>query len=146
MLLLQRIYWGTFVGFPRKKRGVDGYARCRLCRVDLSIAGRGLHNLWDHWKGREHTGLEQRYRIMSNRPFLDKSCRPVSLEEDRRIRAERMSEPPVVSESDFNHTVEERMAIELAEECEGAKPQCASQCVESSASYLWLRCFINSFA
>ena len=67
---------GTFVGFPRNKHVVDGFARCRLCRVDLSIAGRGLHNLWDHWKGREHTCLEQRFRIMSNRPLLDKSCRP----------------------------------------------------------------------
>ena len=78
---------------------------------------------------------------MSNKPLLDKSCRPVSLEEDRRIRAERMSEPPVVLETEFNLTVEERMAIELAEDCEGAKPQLS----ESSASYLWLGCFINSF-
>ena len=87
---------GTFVGFPRNKRVVDGYARCRLCRVDLCIADRGLHNPWDHWKGRKHTRLEQRYRIMSNKPLLDKSCPPVSLEEDRRIRAESMSEPPIV--------------------------------------------------
>ena len=33
------------------------------------------------------------------------------------------------------------MAIELAEECEGAKLQLS----ESSASYLWLCCFIDSF-
>ena len=129
---------GTFVGFPRHKRVIDGYARCRLCRVDLSIAGRGLHNLWDHWKGREHTRLEQRFRIMSNRPLLDKSCRPVSVEEDRRIRAERMSEPPVILESEFRLTVEERVAIE---EAAGAKPKLA----ETSAAYLWLCCFINGF-
>ena len=131
---------GTFVGFPRNKRVVDGYARCRLCRVDLSIAGRGLHNLWDHWKKREHTRLEQRYQIMSNKPLLDKSCRPVSLEEDRRIRAERMSEPPILLESEFKLTVEERMAIELEDENAGAKPQLP----ETSAAYLWLCCFINS--
>ena len=132
---------GTFVGFPRNKRVVDGFARCRLCRVDLSIAGRGLHNLWDHWKGREHTRLEQRYRIMSNKPLLDKSCRPVSLEEDRRIRAERMSEPPVILESEVKLTVEERIAIEIEEEAVGSKPQLS----ESSSSYLWLCCFINNF-
>ena len=132
---------GTFVGFPRNKRVVDDFARCRLCRVDLSIAGRGLHNLWDHWKGREHTRLEQRYRIMSNKPLLDKSYRPLSLEEDRRIRAERMSEPPVFLESEVKLTVEERRAIEIEEEAAGSKPQLS----ESSASYLWLCCFINNF-
>ena len=132
---------GTFVGFPRNKRVIDGYARCRLCRVDLSIAGRGLHNLWDHWKGREHTRLEQRFRIMSNRPLLDRSCRPVSLEEDKRIRAERMSEPPVILESEFKLTVEERIAIEIEEEASGAKPKLT----ETSSSYLWLGCFINGF-
>ena len=132
---------GTFVGFPRKKRVIVGYARCRLCRVDLSIAGQGLHNLWDHWKMREHTDLAQRYRIMSNKPLLDKSCRPVSLEEDRRIRAERMSEPPIVLELEFKLTVEERMAIEIEEVTAGAKPQLSG----TSAAYLWLCCFINSF-
>ena len=133
---------GTFVGFPRNKRDVDGYARCRLCRMDLSIAGRGLHNLWDHhWKGREHTRLEHRYRIMSNEPLLDKSCRPVSLEEDRRIRAERLSEPPIVLESEFTLAAEERMAIELEEENAGAKPQLS----ETSAAYLWGCCFLNNF-
>ena len=132
---------GTFVGFPRNKRVVDGFARCRLCRVDLSIAGRGIHNLWDHWKGREHTRLEQRFRIMSNRPLLDKSCRPMSLDEDRRTRAARVSEPPVILESEVKLTVEERIAVELEEEAAGSKPELS----ESSASYLWLCCFINNF-
>ena len=131
----------TFDGFPRNKRVVDGFARCRLCRVDLSFAGRGLHILWDHWKGREHTRLEQRFRIMSNRPLLDKSCRPVSLDEDRRIRAARVSEPPVILESEVKLTVEERIAVELEEEAAGSKPELS----ESSASYLWLCCFINNF-
>ena len=133
---------GTFIGFPRNKRVVDGFARCRLCRVDLSIASRGMHNLWEHWTGREHTHLEQRYRIMSNKTLLDKSCRPVSLEEDRRIRAERMSEPPVILESEVKLTVEERIAIEIEEEAAGSK---LPQLSESSASYLWLCCFLNNF-
>ena len=123
---------GTFVGFPKHKRVIDGFARCLLCRADISIADRGVHNLWDHWKGREHTRLEQKYRTMSNKPLLDKSCRPVSMAEDRRIRAERMSEPPVFLESTLNLSVDEMTAIELAEETAGAKPQLT----ESSGAYL----------
>ena len=92
-------------------------------------------------KAGEHTRLEQRFRIMSNRPLLDRSCRPVSLEEDKRIRAERMSEPPVILDSEFKLTVEERIAIEIEEEASGAKPKLT----ETSSSYLWLCCFINGF-
>ena len=69
---------GNFVGLPRNKRVIDGYARCPLCRTDLSIAGRGLSSLWEHWKGVKHTHFEQKYRIMTHKPLLDKSCRPVS--------------------------------------------------------------------
>ena len=79
--------------------------------------------------------------IKTLKPLLDKSCRPVSLEEDKQIRAERMSEPPVFLESTNNLTVEEMTAIELEEETAGAKPQLS----ESSAAYLWLTNFINSF-
>ena len=78
---------------------------------------------------------------MSNRPLLDKSCRPVSLDEDRRIRAARVSEPPVILESEVKLTVEERIAVEIEEEAAGSKPELS----ESSASYLWLCCFINNF-
>ena len=90
---------------------IDGYARCLLCMADLSIAGRGLSSLWDHWKGVEHSILEQKYRIMTQRPLLDKSCRAVTAEEDRKIRRERMSEPPVFMETELSLTVEERIAI-----------------------------------
>ena len=38
----------TFVGFSRNKEVNDGYARCLLCRADLSIAGRGISSLWSH--------------------------------------------------------------------------------------------------
>ena len=54
---------------------------------------------------------------------------------------EKMSEPPIVLESEFKLTVEERMAIEREEETAGAKPQLS----ETSAAYLWLCCFNNSF-
>ena len=105
---------GLFVGFPRHKRVADGYARCLMCKVDISIAGRGLGILWGHWKGAEHTRLEQKFRIMTQRPLLDRSCRPVSADEDRRIRLERMVEPPVYLESELGLSVEERLAIEAA--------------------------------
>ena len=132
---------GDFVGFPRNKRVIDGFARCLLCKVDLSIAGRGLHNLWDHWRGREHTRLEQKYRIMMNSPLLDRSCRLVSKEEDQRIRMERMFEPPVYLESALGLTVEERIAIEIAEAESAEKPKLSDE----SAAYLWLCNFINCF-
>ena len=132
---------GTFVGFPRNKRVIDGYARCMLCQADLSIAGRGLSSLWDHWKGVEHTRLEQKYRIMTHRPLLDKSCRPVSAEEDRRIRRARLTEPPVFLESALKLTVEERIAIEEAEAEEGARPHLHYE----SVNYLWLSNFVSSF-
>ena len=128
------------MGFPRHKRVVDGFARCLLCRVDLSFAGSGLSSLWDHWKGVEHTRLEQKYRIMTRKPLLDKSCRAVSAAEDRRIRRERMSEPPVYLESELSLTVDERIAIEEAEEAEGQRPQLAV----GSVNYLWLSNVINS--
>ena len=86
---------GTFVSFQLHKRVVDRFARFLLCRFDLNIAGRGLSSLWDHWKGIGLTRLEQKYRIITQRPLLDKSCRPVNAAEDRRIREERMSEAPV---------------------------------------------------
>ena len=132
---------GTFVGFPRHKRVIDGYARCLFCKVDLSIAGRGLSSLWEHWRGVEHNRLEQKYRIMMQMPLLDKACRPVSAEEDRRIRQARMSEPPVFLESELSLTVDERIAIEEAVAAAGGKPALS----EESVSFLWLCQFVSSF-
>ena len=131
----------TFVGFPRHKRVIDGYARCLLCKVDLSIAGRGLSSLWEHWRGVEHTRLEQKYRIMMQMPLLDKACRPVSAEEDRRIRRARMSKPPVFLESEHSLTVNERIAIEEAEAAAGGKPALSGE----NVSFLWLCQFVSSF-
>ena len=62
------------------------------------------------------TSLEQKYRIMVQKLLLDKSCRPVSAEEDRRIRLARMSEPPVFLESSLSLSIEKHVAIEEAEE------------------------------
>ena len=132
---------GLFVGFPRHKRVADGYARCLMCKVDISIAGRGLGNLWGHWKGAEHTRLEQKFRIMTQRPLLDRSCRPVSADEDRRIRLERMVEPPVYLESELGLSVEERLAIEAAASSSDTRLELPKE----SASYLWLMQFMNAF-
>ena len=129
------------MGFPRHKRVMDGFARCFLCRGDLSFAGRGLSSVWDHWKCVEHTRLEQKYWIMTQKPLLDKSCRPVSAEEDRRIRLARMNEPPVTLESEQSLTVEERIAIEEAQEEEGQRRHLSVE----SVSYLRLCSFISSF-
>ena len=60
---------------------------------------------------------------MPNKPLLEKSCGRASIVEDRRIKAERMSEPPMFLESTLNLSVNEMTAIELAEEAAGAKPQ-----------------------
>ena len=136
---------GTFMGFPRHKRVVDGFARCLLCRVDLSIAGRGLSSLWDHWRGVEHTRLEQKYRIMTQRPLLDKSCRAVTAEEDRRIRRKRMSEPPVFMETELSLTVEERIAIEEEEEEEEEEEGQRPLLPGGSSHYLWLCNFVAAF-
>ena len=132
---------GTFVGFPRNKRVIESYARCTQCRADLKIAGRGLSSLWELWKGVEHTRLEQKYRIITHKPLLDKSCRPDSAEEDRRIRRARLTEPPVFLQSALSLTVKERIAIGEAEAEEEARPQL----LDGSVNYLWLSSFIARY-
>ena len=77
---------------------------------------------------------------MTQSPLLDKFCRAVTAE-DRRIRRERMSEPPVFMESELGLTVEEKIAVEEAEEEEGQRPQLP----EGVMNYLWLSNFIVSF-
>ena len=132
---------GTFVSFPRHKQVVNGSARCLLCTADLSIAGRGLSSLWEHLRGVEHNRLEQKYRIMMQKPLLDKACQPVSAEEDRRIRRESMTEPPVFLESALGLTVDERIAIEEAEASSGERPTLSQE----SVSFLWLSQIASSF-
>ena len=55
-------------------------------------------------------------------PLLDKACRPVTADEDKRIRQERMTEPPVFLESELSLFVDERIAIEEAEASSGERP------------------------
>ena len=133
---------GLFAGFPRHKRVIDGFVRCLMCKADNSITGRGLGNLWGHWKSAEHTRLEQKFRIMTQRPLPDKSCRPVSVEEDRRIRLARKTEPLVYLESTLSLSVEERIAMEEAAAASLARPVVSGE----SANYLWSSYFINCFA
>ena len=133
---------GLFVGFQRHKRVADGYARCLMCKANISFAGRGLGDFLGHWKGADHTLLEEKFRIMTQRPLLDRSCRPVSADEDRRIRLERMVEPPVYLESEIGLTVEERLAIEGAALASDTRLELPAE----SSSYLWLMQFRNAFA
>ena len=51
---------------------------------------------------------------MTQCPLLENSCRPVSAEEDFRIRRGRMVEPPAYLESALGLSVDERIAIEEA--------------------------------
>ena len=111
-----------FVGFPRDKRVIDVYARCMMCRADFSIARRGIQNLWGHRKGARHTRIEQKFKIMTQHPLLDKSCRPVTVEEEQRIRLECMSEPPVYLELLLSLTSERRFALEQESEAAINRP------------------------
>ena len=74
-------------------------------------------------------------------PLLDKSCRPVSADDDKRIRLERMVEPPVYLESPISLSLEERVSLEREVEEEGARPVLST----ASAAYLWLCFFLNCF-
>ena len=62
-------------------------------------------------------------RIMKQKLLLDKSCCSVSAEEDRRIRRERISKPPVFLKSELGLIVEDRIATEKVQEEEGQRPQ-----------------------
>ena len=136
---------GLFVGFTRHKRVIDWYARCLMCKADISIAGRwalgALQNLWEQKKSAELSRLEQMFRIKTQRTLLDKWCRPVSVYEDRRNRLARKTEPPAYLES--------IQILSGGENCYGGGSGCffgATCCAAESANYLWLSQFINCFA
>ena len=74
-------------------------------------------------------------------PLIDKASRPVKAEEDRRIRQERMTEPPVYLEWELSLTVEERIEIEESEASSAERPTLSPE----SVSFLWLEQFISSF-
>ena len=103
---------GLFVGFPHKHRIMDGYARCRFCRIDLSIADRGIVQLYDHWRSGGHRAKEQKYRLMTGKPLLNKSCRPMNEKDVAIVERELMDEPPVYLESPLGVSLEERIAME----------------------------------
>ena len=77
---------------------------------------------------------------MTKRPLLDKPCRPVSRKEDRRIRMERMSEPPVFLASLLELTVDESIAIDMTDAELGEKPEVGGD----RAAYLCLCKFRGS--
>ena len=111
-----------------------------LCKVDISVAGRGLPNLW---KGAEHTRQERKFRIMTQHTLLDKSCCPLSAEEDWRICLQAMVEPPVYLSSPLGLSVYERMALKEAVAVSAeARPSLSTE----SATYKWLSQFLSSFA
>ena len=103
---------GLFVGFPHKHKIVDGYARCRFCRIDLSIADRGLLQLYDHWRSAAHRKKEQKYPLMTGLPLLNKSCKPMAEKEALNVERELMEEPPVYLESPLGVSLAERIAME----------------------------------
>ena len=130
---------GLFVGFPQRHRISDGYARCLLCRVDLSIADRGIHTLFDHWKSANHTKKEQKYRLMTGRPLLNRACRPVSEEERERIASQLAHEPPVYKESPLGVDLAERLAMEADEEAAAERREVTG----SQGERLWLAAFVD---
>ena len=103
---------GLFVGFPHKHKIMDGYARCRFWRIDLSIADRGLLQLYDHWRNAAHRKKEQKYRLMTGLPLLNKSCKPMAEKDVTTVERELMEEPPVYLESPLGVSLAERIAME----------------------------------
>ena len=135
-----------FVGFPRHKRVVDGYAPCLLCKVDICIAGRGLGNLWGHWKGAELLRLAQNFRIVTQCPLLEKSYRPVSADEYRRIRLQQMVESLIYLDTRLRLTVAELVAIDEPAAAAAAAAANKPQLYEDSACYLWLTQMVSASA
>ena len=130
-----------FVGFPHTHRIKDGYARCLLCRLDLSIADRGILSLFDHWRTEGHFAKEQKYRLMTRRPLLNKKCKEVSDKEREKIEARLASEAPVFMESPLGVDLAERLRMEdEAEQSEG-RPVLS----ELASHRLWLATFIDNF-
>ena len=60
------------MGLPREHSVDEGYARCRLCCVDVLIYGRGQTAWKAHWHSRKHYALEFRYRVLRRLPLY--SC------------------------------------------------------------------------
>ena len=78
---------------------------------------------------------------MTQRRLLDKLCGPVSPEENRHVRVERMTEPHLYLEAPLGLSLMERVALEQDLEAE------ADRLVLTAESHLWFWCFfVNGFA
>ena len=130
-----------FVGFPHTHRIKDGYARCLLCRLDLSIADRGILTLFDHWRTEGHFAKEQKYRLMTRRPLLNKKCKEVSAKEREKIEAKLATEAPVFMESPLGVDLAERLQMEDDAEQAGGRPVVS----ELASHRLWLATFVDNF-
>ena len=110
-----------------------------MCRVDLSIAGRGLQKLWGHWNG---CGT---YPTRAKVPHHDAASIVGQIVSARfcrgGLRLDRMVEPPVYLESPISLSLEERVALKREVEEEGSRPVLP----DGSAAYLWLCFFLNCF-
>ena len=125
-----------WVGFPRNHRTCDGFARCRLCRMDLLIAKRGLSTLHEHWKTEEHQLREIKLRLQLDMPLLNKSCKPVSPAEGRRQRQLVEGSGPVHLESSFALNVQD--VIEAERQAETADEAPVVTVTQRQADKLWL--------
>ena len=124
----------VFVGFPRRHRTKDGYARCLFCRIDLFIGRRGASSLFDHWKTEDHQSLERVYRIQHGLPLLSKNCKRASQAEEKEWRAAAEGKAPVELESTIVVSVADVLAAEAEEEVE----EQGSVLDENKSDKLWL--------
>ena len=124
----------VFVGFPRRHRTKDGYARCLFCRIDLFIGRRGASSLFDHWKTEDHQSLERVYRIQHGLPLLSKNCKRASQAEEKEWRAAAEGKAPVELESTIVVSVADVLAAEAEEKVE----EQGSVLDENKSDKLWL--------
>ena len=100
------------MGFPHKHKIIQGYARCRFCRIDSSIVDRGLLQIYDHWRSAAHRKKEQKYRLMTGLPLLNKLCKPMNDKDAEAVEQQLNNEPPVDLESPLGVSLSERIAME----------------------------------
>ena len=59
------------MGFPRCFGVPEGYARCRLCGVDLKISSRGRAMFLERVQGKKHVLRDSRYRFAHGLPLVN---------------------------------------------------------------------------
>ena len=122
------------VGFPRVVSVKDGFARYLLCRIDLTIATRGLTALHDHQRGKGHQSLEIRYRLQKSWRLFTRVCKDASAPERARLVALVEGLPAVSLEPMFALSIDEVMAHEAATETSTEK----DVVLQSTADRLWV--------